>query len=295
MPPPDHFESHNPYQATVIDEKAVDAAEFFRAEPEYVKLVLGTVGRTAYAMFMRHKWRFIGLGVAQGTLVLLPFLATQWLVVTHPHVWLENAWAPVVAIVLIIMLAVFVITVSITASLRILRKEKQPLFSSKRDLTALLRDLLHVVLFMGTSGLVLVTAFSPLYLWALVFDSRIYEISDKALVFGAVFGFLLFLAWILAVAYMISRTCYAAHFIIDHKLDFLMAMAASWRHTRGNHSALIVKRAPPFIGLVSLMLVLATGGLWLFVAIGFQYCKGAVAYSMMTGQCRLLEQLPDEW
>lgn len=45
----------------------------------------------------------------------------------------------------------------------------------------------------------------------------------------------------------------------------------------------------------ALGLVVITCGLAIFVVIGYQYCKTAVAYSMLTGQCELVEQLPDEW
>ena len=54
--------SQNPYRATIIDEKPVEAAEFFRAGPQYRKHVRGSLGRIGYAAFMQHKWRFIGLG-----------------------------------------------------------------------------------------------------------------------------------------------------------------------------------------------------------------------------------------
>ncbi|MCL2120090.1 MAG: hypothetical protein FWH27_16860, partial [Planctomycetaceae bacterium] len=96
MPSPDYDDSQNPYRATIIDEKPVEAAEFFRAEPQYRKLVPGSVGRISYAMFMLHKWQFFGLGIAQGLFIVCQAIAVFWLLVQHPDMGRTQPWLPVV-------------------------------------------------------------------------------------------------------------------------------------------------------------------------------------------------------
>ena len=68
----DRDDLQNPYLATIVDEKPVDVAEFFRAEPQYRKLPLGIIVRTCFTMFMRHKGQFIGLGIAQAIFIVFP-------------------------------------------------------------------------------------------------------------------------------------------------------------------------------------------------------------------------------
>ena len=286
------FESHNPYQAMAIDEKAVDAATFFRAEPKYVKLVPGTVGRTAYAMFMQHKWRFVVIGFAQ-IFLFIPLIALLRLAAPLPYVTRTSVDFFVVTgmlFLIFVLLALYAIVVSIHVSLRILRKEKRPSGSIKHNLLRLFWASLHTVLFFAASGLLIAISLLPLII---ILNISMY--FHAATFFGGIFLLIALIGWMSAIAYCVSRMCYAAHFIVDRELNFLAAMQASWQHTRENHKALIAKSRTPFAGIAVLLLLIASAGLGIFVLFGYQYCKGAVAYSMMTGQCELLEQLPDEW
>ena len=72
-------------------------------------------------------------------------------------------------------------------------------------------------------------------------------------------------------------------------MSCLAAVRASWRHTRGNFKVFFFKKNPQ--GFVLLVLAFLTGGAGL---IGWCYCDSSVSYLMLTGQCELLEELPDE-
>jgi hypothetical protein len=152
---PDDFQ--NPYRATIIDEKPVEAAAFFRAEPQYRKLVPDSVARTSFSMFMLHKWQFIGLGIGQAIFILCPILAVFWLLTQHPAIGRQQPWLPWVAAVVIALLTVFMIVVSISVALRVLRKEKMVFLSTPRDAARLGRNMLHVFLYLCLCGLLMAT------------------------------------------------------------------------------------------------------------------------------------------
>lgn len=291
----DHDESQNPYRATVIDEKPVDAAEFFRAEPQYRKLVPGSVSRTNYAAFMLHKWRFIGLGVAQGLFLIFPIVAVVWLLVQHPDMAREQPWLPWVALAILALLAVFMIVVSIGVSLRILRKERMVFLSTPRDAARLAWCMLHTLIYMGVYVLLLATIYYATVLGVGFLADGYMNWSDKKLIFVVVFGIAVFVAWIALVTYTAMRTTGGIHLIVDRGMNCLSAARTAWRYTRGNARAMINDKKVVKLNLIMLAAVYLTGGLGLVIFFGYASCWSAVAYLMLTGQCELLEQRPDEW
>lgn len=239
-------ESLNPYQATAIDEKSIDAATFFRAELKYVKLVPCTVGRTAYATFMRYKWRFITIEILH---VVLLFSLVVFVLYSMPSDFLFSQyypwWFPLfrgVAFVLHAisntMLCVIVVTVSVSESLRILRKEQRLRGSVVRKLISSIRESWHVFLFLLTCVFIFVAAFSPVYLTMAYFDGALYSSSNKELIAIAVFLIMLFITGIMTATYVISRTGFAMHFIVDREQNFLAAMH------RGGIRAATARRSP---------------------------------------------------
>ena len=293
MPSPDYDDSQNPYRATIIDEKPVEAAEFFRAEPQYRKLVPGSVGRISYAMFMLHKWQFIGLGIAQGLFIVCPAIAVFWLLVQHPDMGRTQPWLPVVTAIILILLTVFMIVVSISVSLRVLRKEKMVFLSTLRDAARLAWCVLHSGIYMTAWLGILTASMTPVYLiWAYLADNWIFW-NDYQLILGTSVGLLVTIAWIFALIFTLTRLFYGVHFIVDCNMSCLAALRACWRHTRGNIKTITFKKSGPFARQFGLLVFLyLTGGLGLA---GYCYCDVTVTYLMLTGQCELLEELPDEW
>ena len=289
----EYYESQNPYQATIIadiDEKPVDVAAFFRSEPKYVKLVVGMVGRTSIATFMRHKWPFTVVGLLHGLLLIVPLLM-MFLETMIPYVPGIYPLLPIFSFVIFILFVAFVTTISISASLRILREEKQPVLSSLRDPMALLWAWLHVFLYLAAIILTSLIVLAPLFFGILLLTS----LQQDMTVLGTLLVIVLVVGGIICLGVCGARTSFAIHLIIDHKLNVLSAIAASWRYTRGNYKALIVHRGLIPYRWAAIGFLLVTFGLGIFSLFGFQHCKGGVAYSMVTGQCELLEQLPDEW
>jgi len=289
----EYYESQNPYQATIIadiDEKPVDVAAFFRSEPKYIKLVVGMVGRTSIAVFMRHKWQFTMVGLLHGLILVWPLLMvfSGRIVPYAPGIY---PLLMIFSFVVFVIFIAFVTTVSISASLRILRGEERPVFSSLRDPMALLRAWLHVFLYLAIIFPALLIIFAPLFFGIHIMTT----LEQDVTVWGTLLVIVFVVGGIVCLGVCASRTSFAIHLIIDHKLNVFSAIAASWRYTRGNYRALTVHRGliPYRWGAIGFLLV--TFGLGIFSLFGLQYCKGVVAYSMMTGQCELLEQLPDEW
>ena len=292
----DRDDLQNPYLATIVDEKPVDVAEFFCAEPQYRKLLPGTVVRTCFAMFMRHKGQFIGLGIAQVIFIVFPVVAVFWLLTQHPDVGREQPWLLVVAAVMLILLTVFMIVVSISVSLRILRKEKMIFLSTPRDAARLawsmLHSLIYIVVWLGLSMIAQI----PCSL-SFVFGVRNWIAANNNLwILGVIFGLILIVLGIFFFVFVSIRLLYGVHFIIDRQLNFLSASGASWHHTRGNIKAIFVGDHAVFGHyLLLVFLVTFTGGLALMVVAGLVYCEATVTYLMLTGQCELLEEQPDEW
>ena len=286
----------NPYRATIVDEKPVDVAEFFRAEPQYRKLLPGSIIRTCFAMFMRYKGQFIGLGIGQAIFIVFPVVAVFWLLTQHPDVGREQPWVLVVAAVLLILLTVFMIVVSISASLRILRKEKMIFLSTPQDAVRLAWSMLHTLIYIVVwLGLLVMTQVPWNLCLRFLMDDWV-EMSDYQLIFLVIFGLILLIVWFFTIIFVLSRLFYGVYFIIDRQLNFLAAFGASWRHTRGNIKAMTVKDHATFgRNLLLVCLVLFTGGLGFLIVVGYTYCAGAVTYLMLTGQCELLEEQPDEW
>ena len=303
MPSPDQDDSSNPYRATFIDEKPVDAAEFFRAEPEYRKLTPGSVGRTSYAMFMQHKWQFIALGIFNGVFILFPGIAVFWLLAQHPDVGREQPWLPIAVAICLILLAVFMIVVSISVSLRILRKEKMVFLSTPRDAARLVWSMLHTLIYLlvlfgwlELPGLASNFVFPYLVKFKISSNWSILQlIFNVTFWIMAAFGIIFFIALIIIIVYVFARLFYGVHFIVDRQMNCLAAARASWRYTHhGNLKMITWKKNDRQNAHFFVLLVLCflTGGTCLA---GYVYCEVAVSYLMLTGQCELLEELPDEW
>ena len=283
-------DNQNPYRATFIDEKPVDAARFFRAEPEYRKLTPGSVGRTSYAVFMQHKWQFIGLGFAQALFIAFPVFAVYWLLSQHPDVARTQPWLPVVAMIMLCLLTVFMIVVSVSATLRILRKERMVFFSTPRDAARLARCMLHTLIYLVAWFGLMVLLLLPLIHGITYLTDNWLNWSNVPFLFGVTLGILLSLVWVIMLIYIMTRLVYGVHLIIDHRMNCLVAALASWRHSRGNFKVLFFKKNPH--ALVMLAYGYLTGGAGM---VGYSYCEVAVTYLMLTGQCELLDELPDEW
>ena len=296
MTSPDRDDLQNPYRATIVDEKPVDVAEFFRAEPQYRKLLPGSIVRTCFAMFMRYKGQFIGLGIAQAIFIVFPVVAVFWLLAQHPDVGREQPWLLAVAAVMLTLLTVFMIVVSISASLRILRKEKMIFLSTPRDAARLAWCVLHTLIYITAWLGFLVVTLVPWNLCLASLGENGIEMSNQQLIFRVIFGVIFFVLWLFALVFILTRLCYGVHFIIDRQQNFLSAFGASWRHTRGNIKAMTVNdQATLGRNFLLVILVVLTGGLGLLIVAGYAYCAGAVTYLMLTGQCELLEEQPDEW
>ena len=289
----EYYESQNPYQATIIadiDEKPVDVAAFFRSEPKYVKLVVGMVGRTSIATFMRHKWQFTVVGLLHGLLLFWPLLMVFFggIIPYVPGIYLSLM---IFSFAIFVLFVALVTTISISVSLRILRGEERPVLSSLSDPVALLRAWLHVFLYLATIMLSSLIIMVPLFLGIYVMTS----LQQDVTVWGTLIVVVLVVGGIICFGVCASRTSFAIHLIIDHKLNVFSAIAASWQYTRGNYKALTTHRGLIPYRWAAIGFLFVTFGLGIFSLFGFQYCKGVVAYSMVTGQCELLEQLPDEW
>ena len=291
--PTQNDDNHNPYRATFIDEKPVDAARFFRATPEYRKLTPGSVGRTSYAVFMQHKWQFIGLGFAQGLFIALPVIAVFQLLIQHPDVARNQPWLPVVAVMILCLLYVFMIVVSVSATLRILRKERMIFLSTPRDAARLAWCMLHTLVYIVAWLGMLVLLLIPLLFGITYLTENWIHWSNFLFLFGVTLGILLSLVWVIMLIYVMTRLVYGVHLIIDHRMNCLAAALASWWHSRGNVKTIAFKnQGQNTNGFILLVLTYLTGGAGL---IGWCYCDVTVTYLMLTGQCELLDELPDEW
>ena len=90
-----------------------------------------------------------------------------------------------------------------------------------------------------------------------------------------------------------TRIFYGIPFIVDRQMNCLDAARASWYYTRGNIKILTFRKGGRIASdLVILALFFLTFGASL---IGYMYCSVIVTYLMLTGQCELLEEQPDEW
>ena len=287
-------DSQNPYRATIIDEKPVEVAGFFRVEPQYRKLVRGSLGRIGYSVFMQYKWRFIGLGAAHVLIFTCSLVVFFLLLVLSTRTIHLFQWPLVVtAVLFILLLLAFLNVLSIHAALCILRKEKMIFFSTSRDVVQLALRVLHTLIYMVAWLGLLMLLFTPLWGIGIALDNSDVRLSDATLAFVVISGVILFIAWAIVVIVPMTRLFYGVYFIIDRRMNCLAAARASWRHTRGNILAVTFKdhglTARNFTLIALAYLTLGV------VLIGYVYCEVTVTYLMLTGQCDLLEQQPDEW
>ncbi|MCL2349200.1 MAG: hypothetical protein FWC50_13195 [Planctomycetaceae bacterium] len=284
----------NPYQASLIDEKPVEMVRFFHAEPVPKKLFKESLVEATWHGFINHKREFAGLGFAQILFFFLPATVIYWFLSQHPDV-LKDYFVTVSSIVCLFLLGVLIYVVSISATLRLLRKEPMVFFSDWREAVSLLTTLFHASIYLVISlsvvALVVLLMVAPI---GSFFNGRIFLANDNVWI-------LLFLLFMLTVIFgsvliewLFARFSFGIHFIVDRKSNFWTAFRQSWWFTKGNTRAITTKRRSFFRVLLVLMLIV-TCGLGIFVLFGYYYCSVTVTYLMMTGQCELVSELPDEW
>ena len=165
--------------------------------------------------------------------------------------------------------------------------------STSRDAVSLAWCVLHTMIYMVAWLGLLMLMFAPFLGIGVALDNSDIRLSDAALAFAVILGVILSIVWILIVIVLMTRLLYGVHFIIDCRMNCLAAARASWRHTRGNILAVTFKdtglgvRQLPLLAFAYLTLGV--------VLIGYAYCDVTVTYLMLTGQCDLLKQQPDEW
>jgi len=281
----------NPYQATLIDEKPVEMVRFFRAEPVSKKLFRESLNEITWHGFMNHKGEFAGLGFAQVLFFFLPATVILWFLSQHPDVW-KDYFVTVSSIACLFLLGVLIYVVSISATLRLLRKEPMVFFSDWREAVSLLTTLFHASIYLMIFVLFGIAWGTMLFACTV---NLVVQASDKGLLLLLSLYILLILAGGFGFVWFFARFSSGIHFIVDRKSSFWTAFRLSWRFTQGNVRVITTKRLPFFYGLLMFLLLIVTCGLGIFVLLGYCYCSVTVTYLMMTGQCELVSELPDEW
>ena len=284
--------SENPYQASLIDEKPVEMVRFFRAEPGPKKLVKESLDEALRHGFMNHKGEFTGLGFAQGIFFFLPAAVMIWFLSQTPEV-LRYYFVTVSSIACLFLLGVLIYVVSVSAALRLLRKEPMIFFSDWREAVSLLTTLFHASIYQMISWTVFFGAIIPV----LTFVDRLFELqnNDTILAFWLFLYIILIFAFAIGAGWFFARFSFGVHFIVDRKSSFWAAFRQSWRFTKGNTRSITTKRQPFVRILLVYLMLIVTCGLGIFVLFGYFYCSTTVTYLMMTGQCELVPELPDEW
>jgi len=292
MPPQDR-DDMNPYRATFVDEKPLDAAVFFRAEPQYRKILPKSIGRIGYAMFMQHKWQWIGLGIAQGLFVVCPAVVVIGLLLEYPDMGRLLPWLPVAAGIVLLLLATFMVVVSFSVALRILRKEKMIFRSTPQDAARLIWCMGNTLPFVIAA----IAWFLFFVLGVSIGVDFVVQLSEMMPPWRRFF-FLLgvgigFLAAVFGASLLLGRFIYSIPFVVDRRMNGVAAARASWQYTRGQFTRIKSAHDGTNANLfVVLTLYYLTGGA---AMAGHLYCTLTVGYLMITGQCEVLEEQPDEW
>jgi hypothetical protein len=290
----DFIESGNPYQATFIDEKPIEMARFFRAEPTPQKITAALLKEAVHFAFMNHKLAFSVIGLVTLLIVIIP-IALVLILINHYEILFHKVGFIMIFYVCLFLVVITIQIEMIEVSLKILRKES--IFSSqlqrnwRQFFFVLGYRIFQVVIlifisifavciiisFFGGIGLLL-SYLKLIPTWGnILFFIVGYMIS---LVFAAVYG---------------QRLGVSIHFIVDRKMNCIAAIRESWRFTRGNSKELQKGKRFSAISCSFFLMLLVTCGLAIVVVIGHAYCCQCVAYLMLTGQCELVVQLPDEW
>ncbi|MDR1493447.1 MAG: hypothetical protein LBT05_12100 [Planctomycetaceae bacterium] len=287
----------NPYEACDVDERPVEMAIFFRAEPSPRKITSVLLWEATTSAYSFNKGTYIAVGFAQ-SFFLFPLIAVVAAIVYYRD-FVESRWDVVgmIAIVAcVLLLGVVFYVVSISVILRKLRKENMIFSPSIREFFHLVWVASQCVLFLLTFVFVILLATIVLLPGSLILDKiQINDPDYPFLILGVLVYLLGVLIWIAILCLFYMRSALGLHCIIDRGVNFISAYRMAWRLTRGNLRALATGTPATSKPFTTFMILTLTCGIAFLPLIGYYFCWLTVSYLMLSGQAETIPQQPDEW
>jgi hypothetical protein len=290
----DFTESGNPYQATFIDEKPIEMARFFHAEPTPQKITATLLKEAVHFSFIKHKFAFSAIGLAALLVTMIPIAGLVLILTNHSEILLHKVWFIILLYVCLFLVSLTVQVEVVEISLKILRKESifSQLQRNWRQFFFVLGYRIFqivILIFMSIFAIGMIIFF----FWGIgLLLSHLKLIPPFVSILFFTVGYITSLVFAVVCG---QRLGISFHFIVDRKMNCIAAIRESWRFTRGNIKELQKGKRFSAISCGFFLMLLVTCGLAIVVVIGHTYCCQCVAYLMLTGQCELVAQLPDEW